>query len=253
VEVYFEDLGWVPFDPTPIARDRAVDLPWAPRAGEEDADSRADVPVPTAPSQPLPSAPRDRAQDGTPGTQPGQGSDDVLRPLLVAVGLVVLTGAVVSGPAAVRALQRRRRVAAGTAEALWDELTATALDAGVGCDPAWTPRRAARELGGVLGRSGTSGEGADAVLRLALAEESASYGPAAGRRLHPELPAALQVARRELLAVLPRRVRLRARLWPTSLVSGAGGRLAAVVARRFPLASRGFPSWLRRGRPAGEV
>ena len=32
VEVYFQSLGWVPFDPTPIAAARAVSRPWAPRA-----------------------------------------------------------------------------------------------------------------------------------------------------------------------------------------------------------------------------
>jgi hypothetical protein len=80
VEVYFEDLGWVPFDPTPIARDRAVELPWAPRAGEEEqADSQAEVPVPTAPSQPVPSQQRDRAADGAPGGQSGQADDGLLR------------------------------------------------------------------------------------------------------------------------------------------------------------------------------
>ena len=40
VEVYFDDLGWVPFDPTPIAVDRAVELPWAPRAGRTRARTR---------------------------------------------------------------------------------------------------------------------------------------------------------------------------------------------------------------------
>jgi hypothetical protein len=239
VEVYFEDLGWVPFDPTPIDRDRAVELPWAPRAGEEaDPESQAGVTVPTAPSQPLPSAPRDRAAGGLPGSTSGQGDDDLLWPLAGGIGLAVLAAALVATPAGVRALQRRRRVAAGTAGALWDELTATALDAGLPLQPTWTPRQAARELGAVLGRSGTSGDGADAVLRLALAEESASYGPTAAQAVHPDLPAALQTARRGILAALPRGTRLRARLWPTSLTTGAGGRLAAAVARRFPLAIR---------------
>ncbi|MCO7222630.1 DUF3488 and transglutaminase-like domain-containing protein, partial [Klenkia sp. PcliD-1-E] len=32
VEVYYDGLGWVPFDPTPLAGGRAVDLPWATRA-----------------------------------------------------------------------------------------------------------------------------------------------------------------------------------------------------------------------------
>ncbi|SOE02787.1 DUF3488 and transglutaminase-like domain-containing protein [Blastococcus haudaquaticus] len=236
VEVYFEDLGWVPFDPTPIARDRAVELPWAPRAGEEEAtDSQAQVPVPTAPSQPLPSAPQDRAAGGATGAQSGQGGEDLLWPLAGGVALALLAAAVAAAPAWIRTLQRRRRVASGSAGDLWDELTATALDAGIRSDPAWTPRRAARELGDLLR---PDSPGADAVLRLALAEESASYGPANARHAHPDLTAALTTARRELLGAVPRGARLRARCWPASLVQGAGSRLAAAVARRVPRTMR---------------
>ncbi|MGY1804664.1 transglutaminaseTgpA domain-containing protein [Blastococcus sp. SYSU D00922] len=235
VEVYFEDLGWVPFDPTPIARDRAVDLPWAPRAGEEEQpDSQAEVPVPTAPSQPVPTTQRDRAAEGAPGGGSGGSDDGLLWPVARWAGLALLAAGVVAAPAGVRVLQRRRRVATGTAGSLWDELTATALDGGLGLQPAWTPRQVARELGTVIGRSATSEEGADAVLRLALAEETASYAPAGAQRVHPDLPVALRTARRTLLAALPRRDRLRARLWPASLVSGAAGRVVESLSRRLP-------------------
>ena len=160
--------------------------------------------------------------------------------------MVVLVAGFVAVPAGLRALQRRRRIADGTAGALWDELTATALDTGVRLEPAWTPRQLARELGTVLGRSATSGEGANAVLRLALAEESASYGPSTGRQqVHPDLATALETARRGLLGVLPRRARLRARLWPASLMAGAGSRMAEAVTRRIP---RRALRPIRRGR-----
>jgi hypothetical protein len=241
VEVYFENLGWVPFDPTPIARDRAVDLPWAPRAGERsDTDSQAQAPAPTLPSQPLPSAPQGRDPGGIPSAPSGQGVDDLLWALAGGVGITLLVGALVAAPAGARAVQRRRRIAAGTAGALWDELTATALDVGVRLHPAWTPRQSARELGAVLTRSGASGggPGADAVVRLALAEECASYGPG-GDRPHPDLPAVLLTARKALLRSLPRGPRLRTQVWPTSLVSGAKGRLAAEVGRRLRSLHRG--------------
>ena len=150
-----------------------------------------------------------------------------------------MAAGLVAAPAGLRALQRRRRIAAGTAGALWDELTATAQDAGLPLEPAWTPRQVGRELGSVVGRSATSEAGADAVLRLALAEESASYGPATGRaQVHPDLLAALRTARQALLATLPRRARLRARLWPASLVAGALDRMAGAVARRVPRPAR---------------
>ncbi|SNR33802.1 transglutaminaseTgpA domain-containing protein [Blastococcus mobilis] len=244
VEVYFEDLGWVPFDPTPIARDRAVDLPWAPRADErDDTDGRAEAPAPTVPARPLPSVPQHRDPGAAPTVPSGQGADDLLWRLAGGLGITALAGALVATPAGVRALQRRRRVAAGTAGALWDELTASALDAGVRLHPAWTPRQSARELGAVLARSGASGgPGTDAVVRLALAEEAASYGPTAGERAHPDLPVALQTARKALLGSLPPGKRLRARIWPASLVSGAGSRLVAEAGRRLSLHR------IRRGR-----
>jgi len=45
--------------------------------------------------------------------------------------------------------------------------------------PAWTPRRAAHELAAAAARGGDpDGRTAGAVLRLALAEEAACYGPA---------------------------------------------------------------------------
>jgi TgpA N-terminal domain/Transglutaminase-like superfamily len=249
VEVYFEDLGWVPFDPTPIARDRAVELPWAPRAGEEEpTDSQAEAPVPTAPSQPAPSAQQDRAADGAPGGQSGQADDGLLWSVAGGLAPALLAAGLICVPAGLRALQRRRRVATGTAGALWDELTATALDTGLRLEPAWTPRQVARELGTVLGRSATSGGGADAVLRLALAEETASYGPSAGQQhVHPDLSAALETARRGLFATLPRRARLRAHLWPASLMVGSGSRMAEAVARRVPRRP------VRRGRRARPV
>src|SRR4051794_31869058 len=56
VEAYFAGLGWVPFDPTPIAAARAVDLPWAPRADAPAADAPT-APVPSAASGPAPSGP----------------------------------------------------------------------------------------------------------------------------------------------------------------------------------------------------
>jgi transglutaminase-like putative cysteine protease len=250
VEVYFDGLGWVPFDPTPLSGDRAVDLPWAPRTGDEaQTDSRAEAPVPTLPSAPLPSAPRDAPTEGLSSGQQGQGAGDLLWSLAGWAGMTVLAAALVTAPAGARALQRRRRLAEGTPGALWDELTATALDAGARLHPAWTPRRSARELGAVLSRAGESGgAGADAVLRLALAEEAASYGPAAAGAGHPDLLAALRTARRALLASLPRRARLRTWLWPTSLVDGAGRRLATAAGRRPPFLDR-----LRRRRRARPV
>jgi transglutaminase-like putative cysteine protease len=220
VEVYFQGLGWVPFDPTPISAVRAVTLPWAPRADSPTIhDSSVDAPAAAAPTT-APSAPvRDRGGDGAPVIAQGQTATGASRllPAGIAIALLVL---VAGAPAGTRALRRRRRMAAGTANALWDELTATALDAGVRLQPSWTPRRVAGELAEVVGRGGDAWGGAGAAVgRLARAEEVACYGPAGGGAPDPGLAAALGIARQGLLRSVSRGVRLRALLWPASLVA----------------------------------
>jgi hypothetical protein len=166
-------------------------------------------------------------------TAGGQGGTGIPWPLLAGAGLVLVALLTVGTPAGIRVLQRRRRVATGTAGSLWDELAATALDVGVRLHPSWTPRRAATELAGVLGSGGAGAQAAaDAVTRLARAEETASYGRN-GDVVDPGLGVALRTARAGLLHSVSRDVRLRARLWPASLVAGAGTRLADRARRRL--------------------
>jgi hypothetical protein len=232
VEVWFDGLGWVPFDPTPLGVDRSLDLPWSPRVGGESGSG--DDPGTSEPSAaPAPSAPReDRAGEPVP-TFTGSGDDSgPWGTIAVVAGAVLLVAALLSLPAAARAGQRRRRLADGRAGALWDELTATALDVGMRADPSWTPRQAARELTRAVSRPDSPGTG-DAVERLARAEEAASYGPGGGPAVGPELVGALRTARRGLLATGSRRTRLRALLWPASLVAALRA-AAAGWARRRP-------------------
>jgi hypothetical protein len=73
----------------------------------------------------------------------------------------------------------------------------------------------------------------EAVHRLALAEERSSYGPAGSGAGGPELATALRLARRALGRGCTRSTRLRATLWPASLVGGAGRRLATGVTERL--------------------
>ena len=154
---------------------------------------------------------------------------------MTGAGLVLVLLVVGGTPAVLRALQRRRRLAIGTPGALWDELAATAVDVGVRMQAAWTPRRAAHELAAAAARGGDpDGRAAGAVLRLALAEEAACYGRAGEGGTDPALVTALRTARHGLLRAAPRDVRLRARLWPASLVSGAGARLADRTRRLGP-------------------
>ncbi|SDD12346.1 Transglutaminase-like superfamily protein [Geodermatophilus telluris] len=241
VEVYFDGLGWIPFDPTPIDTERAVDLPWAPRPADQEVLERpADVPtVPTAP-QPAPTPQTDRVDGATPQGEGAAAEAGSARPVLVGAGVLLGLAGLAAAPAGARALQRRRRLADGGPAALWDELAATARDLGLPWDPAHTPRQQAAALAGTVGtgrghgagahRAGASGA-AEAVGRLARAEESASYGRP-GAPADPALRDALAVARRGLTAAVPVGVRVRAALWPVSLGDAVRAGLAARVPRR---------------------
>jgi transglutaminase-like putative cysteine protease len=236
VEVYFDELGWVPFDPTPIGEGRAADLPWAPRAGDNQTPQAGpDSPAATVPSQQAPRPQQDRGGNGVTPTRSTAGAAVSLRPYLLAGGGALLVVALLILPATTRALQRRRRLADGRAGSLWDELGAGAADLGLRLHPAWTPRRTAEELAGAMSRAGAPPDPAavEAVHRLALAEERASYGPATGADEAPELVVALHAARRALGRGRPRGVRLRALLWPASLVAGAAPRLAGWARERL--------------------
>jgi transglutaminase-like putative cysteine protease len=237
VEVYFADLGWVPFDPTPISLDRQVGLPWAPRAGAvPPVTGGPDVAVPKGPAPAGPSVRQDPGGATVPTSSGPAPPTPSLRPWLTAAGVLAAVLVVLTLPAGLRGLQRRRRLADGSAGALWDELTATAADMGLRVHPSWTPRRTAGELAAVMSRpAGPSGRAApDATLRLALGEEAASYGAGAAA-VDAHLADALRTARRGLLRATRRRRRLRAMLWPASLVAGAGGRLPAGIRRRVRL------------------
>jgi hypothetical protein len=235
VEVYFQDLGWVPFDPTPISRERAANMPWAQRGDADNGgDGRLGVPVPSIPSPSGPTPRQDRAGDAASSAASASTSTGIGWTAVGWTAAVLLVLALTGAPAAARVVQRRRRLATGSAAALWDELTATALDLDVALRPTWTPRRAGQELATVVARLGGTADPADAVHRLARAEEAASYGPARGTTVSPDLVLALRTARRGLLAHATGPDRWRARLWPASLVRGAAGRLAAAVGRRMP-------------------
>jgi hypothetical protein len=234
VEVYFQSLGWVPFDPTPIAAARAVTLPWAPRAdAPTGAAAGAAAPAPTAAAAAAPTTRTDRAADGAPVARQSKAAAGTPWPLLAGAGAALVALLALATPAGAAPPGCRRRLAGGTAVALWDELEASALDIGVRLQPSWTPRHAAQELAAVVARAGGDGAGttADAVARLARAEEVACYGPPGGRSKDPELVAALRTARRGLLHSVSRDRRLRAAVWPASLVTGAAGRSATRTRR----------------------
>ena len=245
VEVYFQGLGWVPFDPTPISTERAVDLPWAPRA---DADTGTDVgqatAVPSAPTAAAPTTRQDRAGDAAATANRGQGD----RGDVVAVARRGGPGA----RAADRPGTRRRPGPAAPAPA-------RGRDAPAPCGTSWWPPRSTWACGcsrpgrrGVRRRSWPERWGAAGTATAGRPTRSrgwparrrwpATGGPAGPART-PELVTALRTARQGLLRSAERDVRLRALLWPASLVTGAGARVSEAVRRRLGSAddSRGRP------------
>jgi hypothetical protein len=162
-----------------------------------------------------------------------------VRPVEVGVPVLLVVALLATAPALLRAAQRRRRLAAGDAPALWDELGATARDLRVPLHPARTARQTARQLAELVSTGTPDRAAIDGIRRLVLAEESASYAaPSAAGDRDPGLVTALQAARHGLLGAAPRRVRLRALLWPASLVDGlvdgVRGRLRALGSGRRP-------------------
>ncbi|RZU31353.1 DUF3488 and transglutaminase-like domain-containing protein [Blastococcus saxobsidens] len=232
VEVFFQGFGWVPFDPTPISIDRRVALPWSPRtSAEQDATRTAPGSAPTAaPPVEVPRA--DRVPEAVPQAVGRTQEATSLRPLLATAGAVTLAAVVLALPGSVRVLQRRRRLAEGGAAQLWDELTASAADLGMRLDPSWTPRR----IAGTLTAAAVPGS-AGAIGELARAEEAATFGRRPGTAPRdPRLTAALRTARQALTGAQPWHRRVRAWVWPVSLVAGVGATAARwarnVVGRR---------------------
>jgi transglutaminase-like putative cysteine protease len=234
VEAWFDGLGWIPFDPTPIAVNRAVDLPWAPRVGTND-DTAAEAPVPTA-GVPTAAGPSAQLPDEAPfvpvDQQALQGSGSVL-PWFAAAGLTAVLLGLAALPSAARRRTRRRRLADGSPGALWEELLATAADLGIAVPGASTVRQLARQLAEQL--AGAEPAAVAAVRTLALAQERAVYGPPVASGPDPVSAMALRAVRRALLRQASRGRRLRAALWPPSTLAAAASWLAAHAPRRLRL------------------
>lgn len=227
VEAYFVGLGWVPFDPTPLAGvpgAKASQPAWTllphHQSQTENANKSPTGPgrdhfVPAQHDTPTkPSGPVSLHQPGGSGMSPAV---IVVLALLAALVLVLLT------PMVMRAWQRRRRLRLarrGDTEALWAELSATATDLGYAWSAARSPRQVATWL---VSASDTPVE---AVRTLTSAVERARYAtPRTGQGPtaipHPssdqDLVSVLKSVRAGLRARRSPAQRLQARLWPASL------------------------------------
>ncbi len=204
-ELYFEGIGWLRFEPTPIAADGRGSAPtYAQADSQEDAlpadgDAPPDDGGPTQSGQPTNGANSPATIDPnaacsaftgaafrlcvddlpSAGAAPADGP--LLPPWAIAGGLVALVGALT--PAGLRmGIRRRRYRQAGRepialANAAWAELRDNAVDLGYAWPSSETPRQSAARLART-GKLRTAP--ADALSRLTTAIERARYAPAVG-------------------------------------------------------------------------
>ena len=154
----------------------------------------------------------------------------------VGIAFGAACAAMLIAPATSRVVLRRWRWAlakddVGRAHAAWREFRDDLADLGVSARPSEPPRTLAGRV-----TAGLPSQAGDAVRRLALAEERASYAP------RPVEGASLRrdgaMARRGIAATVRRGARWRARIFPASVLTAAADGAAAISDRMSALISR---------------
>jgi hypothetical protein len=228
VEAYFSGLGWVPFDPTPIeglSGGPANDLVYAPHPAYTGGGlDSIGAPKPTL-TRGLTKNNTAAPGQGVAGRSGGQNSTAIVAALWTVLGVLgVLLLLLI--PAGLRYVRRRRRLLAarhGDADALWAELSDTAVDLGYVWSPARTPRQVATWLSRDAPAAGP------ALRELAKAVEHSRYAAAPGSRDGSALAGDLHTATGAMRSRRSNGTRARAILWPASL---GWGRLPGRAGRR---------------------
>lgn len=220
-ELYIDQVGWVPFEPTPSVgrtpsyaqQDTTADP--APSADATEGEDAAPSPSGSAQSPADDAGPETGSGSGTPGAP----RVPVATVFAVAVA-VLLVALVLALPAWLRHRRRVLRLGSGSVPQLWAELEDTAVDLGVGRAPHESEQVFATRLARETGSSAETGQdtgttdgagGATAATVVAEAIVWARYAPAGA-----------PVAGAE----------------PTSAAAEAGGREAAPAVERVAEAAR---------------
>jgi hypothetical protein len=185
-ELYFQGLGWVPFEPTPS---RGVVPDYATEASVQsvpDSLGNNDGLIPDA--APVPSASPSATAPAVPGAGSGSSSDGAqYMPWILggagAAGLVLLAAAPHLARAGIRSRRLRPRRPDQSVPLAWSELRDLGTDYGVPAGDSETPRAySARFRGQLLGEAGgMDREAHEAVITLTAAFEQYRYGrPANG-------------------------------------------------------------------------
>ncbi|MDZ4351000.1 MAG: DUF3488 and transglutaminase-like domain-containing protein [Arthrobacter sp.] len=181
-ELYFQGLGWVPFEPTPsrgvVPSYAAANQAPSGASTNENNDglipSNSPVPTPSPSVAPLP----------LPGAAAQPDAARVLLPVLYGAGAVMFLGLLLASPHLARGALRRRRLsgsgADGAAASLaWAELRDLTTDFGVAPHTSETPRHFSERLRreGALGEpEGLDADGHQAVRSLTADFERREYG-----------------------------------------------------------------------------
>ena len=236
-ELYFEDLGWVRFEPTPGV---ATAPAWSMTDPDESASSESPLPV-TEPSEVAPSEAATATPEPTETPAPAQETGGGLSPLeiLRRVGIALGLLAALTGAAALPGLLRRRRRTVRLADveggglaqdqqavdAAWAEVADSFVDYGYPW-PEGSPRVVGRRIAGTL-----PDPAGRAVITLAHEVERSRYADRARHR--SDLAALVGTTRAGLATAKAWDVRLLAQWWPRSWWQSVGRALSwsALVAR----------------------
>jgi transglutaminase-like putative cysteine protease len=252
-ELYFEGLGWLRFEPTPsgsggqgTAVPPTYTVPQISSNGTGSAAAGTSTPAGSGSSstaKPGVGANKKLADGDLGGGGGGAakgGSGFPFEP--IGLALLALLGVVVIAPPASRFLVRQRRLAytgdLARAHAAWRETLDELADYHVARRPSESPRAVALR---VTDESHLATPAAQALGRVALAEERASYADSPGTA---PTRADLELIRHGLAANATRRARWRARLTPASAyvplrnltvaLSGAAAQVQSKVGRHLP-------------------
>lgn len=224
-EVYFEGIGWIPFEPTNSLGDPTA---FSPSASSQPDTGGTDVePTPSASSSTAPSA--SAAPENLRGddSSTSDASGDIVRPLpWLATVLALLV--VLAIPAVVREVRRRELLAgarAGDAASAWRSLQDTAVDLAIPEPSGESPR------GFGLRLIAEHGAPEEPTWILIEAIERASYAPDGLRRYGPDLADALTEVRTAMMDAAGRPRRIMARFAPRSLIVRPGSVYAVDGAR----------------------
>ncbi|MDQ4503705.1 DUF3488 and transglutaminase-like domain-containing protein [Sinomonas sp. ASV322] len=238
-ELYFEGLGWIPFEPTPS---RGVLPAYAqtdsPSGGSTNLDNLNDGLRPSVGPTPASSPSAAPApQVAAPGEAPWEPAAALAAGVLALAALLVL-------PAAVRAAQRRRRLAQGV-DGAWEELEAIGLDHGIPPSPSDTPRAYAGRLAAWEADDG--GTVHEALATLTREYERHEYGRPGYRADEDAARAAISTLSRASRAASSPAARARIAALPPSAFArprNALGRASQRARRALrELAARGGRLW----------